>query len=202
MKYHHGDLRRALLDVLPGVIADQGLDKLSLREVARRAGVTHGAPAHHFGDKRGLLTAFATEGSLRLEQKVLDQLQQVAPRRHPQRLTAVGLGYLEFAIADPAHFQVTFRSEWLDLEDVDYVAAGSRAGQTLDLVLNAAQMDGWLRPKHYADVRMAAWALAHGYACLASDVFVGMPTKALREQARSAFDHFGNSVLKRPTTKR
>src|SRR3954451_6173243 len=60
--YHHGNLRRVLLDTALEAIATDGVAALSLRDVARRAGVSHAAPAHHFGDKRGLLTAIAIEG--------------------------------------------------------------------------------------------------------------------------------------------
>ena len=66
--YHHGDLRRALLDATEALLLESGLETFSLRECARRAGVSHGAPAHHFGDVRGLLTAFATVGFERLVQ--------------------------------------------------------------------------------------------------------------------------------------
>src|SRR5437660_3352898 len=60
--YHHGNLRRAVLDGALAAIAEHGVAALSLREVARRAGVSHAAPAHHFGDKKGVLTAIAVEG--------------------------------------------------------------------------------------------------------------------------------------------
>ncbi|HEY4419033.1 MAG TPA: TetR family transcriptional regulator, partial [Pseudonocardia sp.] len=62
MPYHHGDLRRALLDTALQAVAEQGPAAISLRDVARRAGVSHAAPTHHFGDKTGLLTALAAEG--------------------------------------------------------------------------------------------------------------------------------------------
>ena len=64
--YHHGDLRRALLDEAVASLRESGTAALSLRDLARRAGVSHAAPAHHFGDKRGLLTAVAAEGYRRL----------------------------------------------------------------------------------------------------------------------------------------
>ena len=61
-RYHHGDLRRALLAAVDEIVQELGVEGLSLRECARRAGVSHGAPAHHFGDKRGMLTEYATDG--------------------------------------------------------------------------------------------------------------------------------------------
>ena len=70
--YHHGDLRRALIDAAVGVIEHEGLAALSLRDLARRVGVSHAAPVHHFGDKAGLLTAVAAEGF----SKLADALQR------------------------------------------------------------------------------------------------------------------------------
>ena len=195
MSYHHGDLKRALLDALAATIATQGLERFSLREVARRAGVTHGAPAHHFGDKRGLLTAFATEGAVHLATSVHTALDAVAPADHPMRLTAVGLGYLEFALAYPVHFQVTFRPELLNIHDADLASARAEAGATLDLVLRAAAADGWLHPDDYPNVRLASWSLAHGFATLAAEALRDLPDAALRRQAKSAFDHYTRRML-------
>jgi AcrR family transcriptional regulator len=200
--YHHGDLRRALLDALPDVIRKQGLDRVSLRELARRAGVSHGAPAHHFGDRRGLLTAFATEGSRHLEARVVQALAGAAPGDHAERLTAVGMGYLEFALRHPEHFGVVFRPERLDLADPDLVAARAAAGRTLDQVLEAAIDAGWLERTRFPAVRMASWALAHGYAALAIEVFSGLPADAHRAQARAAFDEFTRRVLAAPQPRR
>lgn len=193
--YHHGDLRRTLLDALPALIVDRGLEKLSLRELARRAGVTHGAPAHHFGDKQGLLTAFAIEGSQYLETLVLEALAAVPEADHVQRLTAVGLGYLEFALRYREHFRVTFRPELLDMHNAELLSARGRAGATLDLVLRAAQGGGVLAAKDYAQVRMASWSLAHGYASLAVEVMGAATAEALRRQAARTFLHFSRRML-------
>lgn len=198
MNYHHGDLKRTLLITLPALIEEQGLEKLSLRALARRAGVSHGAPAHHFGDKRGLLTAFAIEGSRYLAALVVECLETVHKEQHAERLTQVGLGYLEFALKYPAHFRVSFRPELLNILDPELASARAEAGGTLDAVLRAAEADGWLASAVYPEVRMASWALAHGYAALTVDVFAGAPADALRKQARAAFLHYSQSVLQKP----
>jgi AcrR family transcriptional regulator len=195
MRYHHGDLRRALLDSLPGLIVERGLERLSLRELARRAGVSHGAPAHHFGDRRGLLTAFAIEASERLAEEVRHALEGVPEDAHAARLVAVGLGYLEFALCWPAHFRVTFRPELLDMNDATLRAARAAAGDTLDEVLRAAERDGELDARDYAQVRMASWAVAHGYASLAVEVLAAGSPDALRRQARRTFEHFSGRML-------
>ena len=78
--YHHGDLRRGLLRAAAEAIAENGVAAVSMRDLARRAGVSHAAPTHHFGDKSGLLTAFAAEG--------FDLLAKVARARHGWPATA------------------------------------------------------------------------------------------------------------------
>lgn len=195
MRYHHGDLRRVLLDALPRAIALHGLERLSLRALARQAGVSHGAPAHHFSDKQGLLTAFAIEGSQHLERLVSDALTLPAATDHVARLSAVSLGYLEFALQYPAHFCVSFRPELLNMADPALLRARTNAGNTLDLVLKDAQEAGLLTARDYPNVRMASWSLAHGYASIAADVMTGTPADALRRQARRTFDHYSRAVL-------
>src|SRR5215207_9150348 len=98
-RYHHGTLPDALLKATAQLVLESGVSGLSLREVARRAGVSHGAPAHHFGDKAGLLTALATQGFELLG----DEMEATAARRD---FLEAGLAYVRFATGHPAHFQV------------------------------------------------------------------------------------------------
>src|SRR5689334_3926996 len=93
--YHHGDLRRALIDGALEAIAENGVAALSLRDVARRAGVSHAAPAHHFGDKQGLLTAIAIEGF-----EGLYEVTMAAAGDH----VAGGLAWIAWALDHPAHY--------------------------------------------------------------------------------------------------
>lgn len=113
--YHHGDLRRALLDAVGEIIEEKGVGAVSLREAARRAGVSHGAPAHHFGDKLGLITAYAAEG---FEQFGARMQQASDSATTPKdRLNAIGLEYLRFAMEERAYFEVMFRSEMHNRDD-------------------------------------------------------------------------------------
>src|SRR5215210_1552970 len=95
--YHHGDLRRALLDAAVEAIAADGPAAVSLRDLARRAGVSHAAPAHHFGDKAGLLTAVAAQGY----QLLADTL--TAARQRSGDFLEVGVAYVRFAVDHRAH---------------------------------------------------------------------------------------------------
>jgi AcrR family transcriptional regulator len=121
-RYHHGDLPNALRRAAADVIAEDGLGRFSLREVARRAGVSHTAPAHHFGDVRGLLTSLATEGFEHLREGAA---AAVASQEDPAaRLTAMGEAYVSLATEHPAHCQVMFRTDVVDPDDPGLRAAG------------------------------------------------------------------------------
>ncbi|HEX8804061.1 MAG TPA: TetR/AcrR family transcriptional regulator, partial [Acidimicrobiales bacterium] len=99
--YHHGNLRRELLDAAAAAIEEGGPAALSLRNLAQRAGVSHAAPAHHFGDRAGLLTALAAEGY----QRLADALEAAGAGGD---FLEAGLAYVRFATTHPAHFLVMF----------------------------------------------------------------------------------------------
>ncbi|WP_424215784.1 TetR/AcrR family transcriptional regulator (plasmid) [Streptomyces sp. BI20] len=153
--YHHGDLRRAVLDAALDVVRTEGPGALSLRELARRAGVSHAAPAHHFKDRAGLLTAIAVEG-FRLLTDALGEAED---------LREAGVRYVEFAFARPAHFQVMFRPDLVRAEDPELVAARAGAAERLRVAVEVLSHEGRVPDARSAGV--AAWSLAHGYATLA-----------------------------------
>src|ERR1700750_454713 len=103
--YHHGDLRPALLRAAVEVIGQSGPAAMSLREVARRAGVSHAAAAYHFGDKAGLLTAVAAEGYPMLTEDLR------SARDTSSGLLEVGVAYVRFAVSHRPHFEVMYRPE-------------------------------------------------------------------------------------------
>lgn len=152
--YHHGNLRRQLLDAALDEIRTDGAAGLSLRELARRAGVSHAAPAHHFGDKTGLLTAIAVEGFELLG----DALR--AGREHGGFLD-VGLAYLQFAVDHPAHFDVMFRRDLYRADDPDLLAAEA---QTSALLYGPAGEE--FPDADTTSVATAGWAFVHGFASL------------------------------------
>lgn len=156
--YHHGDLRAALLAAAEAELTEKGVEGFSLRSVAKRAGVSHAAPSHHFGDTNGLLTALAVEGFTRF-QDTLDAREQgsLDPR---ERAVRAGLGYLEFAIARPALFRLIFSSVRPDFADPELTAAANRAYD--HLVGLVSTLGG-----QETDV-IALWATSHGIADLAA----------------------------------
>ena len=153
--YHHGDLRRALFDALAEAVLEVGPSAVSLRDLARRAGVSHAAPAHHFGDKRGLLTAFAAEGH-----RLLADALAAAGRTGD--FTEVGVAYVGFALAHRAHFEVMFRPDLLHTDDPDLLAAAGRSSRQLGD--GTAAYAGAAEPDPAEMV--GAWALVHGFATL------------------------------------
>jgi AcrR family transcriptional regulator len=157
-RYHHGDLRRALLAAAVAAIDEVGPTAMSLRDVARRAGVSHAAPAHHFGDKAGLLSALAAEG-FRL---LADELGRTA--RETGSFLEVGVAYVRFAVGHPAHFAVMFRPDLVHADDPELVAA--RAASSAALYGGVHQIDGGDPEPERGTAGIAAWAIVHGVATL------------------------------------
>src|ERR1700686_452365 len=104
--YHHGNLREALLQGAVRVIAESGPAAFTLREVARRTGVSHNAPYRHFRDKDALLAAVATEGFRKLTQAM--RAAGAQPANALDKLKQSGLAYVHFAVRNPEHFTVMF----------------------------------------------------------------------------------------------
>lgn len=156
--YHHGDLRTALLAAAEAELTDKGVEGFSLRSVAKRAGVSHAAPSHHFGDTGGLLTALAAEGFTQF-QDTLDAREAGATDAREKAVRA-GLGYLEFAVARPTLFRLIFSSVRPDFASAELRAAASRAYD--HLVGLVATLGGG-----EVDV-VALWATSHGIADLAA----------------------------------
>ena len=133
--YHHGDLPNALRQAAVDVIDERGLGAFSLREVARRAGVSHTAPAHHFGDMRGLLTSVAVEGFDTLYAGTTSVA--VGVDDPVERLVAIGEAYVAMARSNHAHCEVMFRTDVVDTDDDELVVAGMRAYGVLEDTVRA-----------------------------------------------------------------
>lgn len=166
--YHHGALRHALIAAAEALIEEKGLDGFSLRETARRAGVSPSAPAHHFRDARGLLTAIATRGFEHLA-AALEAADSGGSRA--ERIRAQGIAYVRFALAHRAHFDLMWRKALLDPDDPDYSAAGRRAFLVLDQRTRGADSNDGDKAGSVSDKApsIACWALVHGFARLAID---------------------------------
>jgi AcrR family transcriptional regulator len=165
-RYHHGDLRAALLEATQALIDEGRSDELSLREVARRAQVSHGAPAHHFGNKAGLLTAFAAQGFDRLVETIEALPEHQRAASGPELLAATGRGYVRFAVTSPAHFSIMFDTAALEPRDPEYVRASDRAYGLLTAAMDRCVAEGRLEPAQARAATVAAWSMAHGFVTL------------------------------------
>jgi AcrR family transcriptional regulator len=160
--YHHGDLRRALIEAGLALLAEQGPEQLSLRAVARRVGVSAMAPYRHFEDREALLAALAEQGFARLADSMRDAL---APGP-PDRLVALGEAYVRFALAHPALFRLMFAAA---------IPAGRQEGlrQAGAAAFAALQAETAGRPDRFRSP-MAPWCLVHGLAMLLLDGRTGV----------------------------
>ncbi len=170
--YHHGDLRRTLLDAALALVAQAGPGALSLRELAREAGVSHAAPYRHFASREALLVALATEGFLGLGAAMA---ASAAGEGNPiYRLRAMGVAYVAYAVSHPGHFRVMFGGEVHGrAEDPELARAG---GPTLQALIDAvadAQRAGQLRAGDPRQLALPAWSMVHGLAMLLVDQQVG-----------------------------
>ena len=154
--YHHGNLRRVLVATAVEVIGEKGPTAVTLRDLARRAGVSHAAPAHHFGDKAGLLTAVAVQGYELLG----NALGEAATTGD---FAEVGVAYVLFAAGHPGHFSVMFQPDLYRADDPQLVAARAR---TTALLRDGARARFGSSDRVRA---LTAWSLVHGLATLVRD---------------------------------
>ena len=166
--YHHGDLRRALLDEAAAVLTEGGVASLSLRDLARRVGVSPTAPYHHFPNKAALVSAIV-EDTL----SALDRASEEAARIDadpPDRIRALGVAYVLFAVEHPERFRLTFRPEMgtpfatLD-EGTDALPSDILVFRHLQRAVGDIGLSG----RAQTHTALAAWALVHGLASLLVD---------------------------------
>ncbi len=200
--YHHGDLAAALLAAVESAIAECGVSGVSLRDVARRAGVSHSAPAHHFGSKAGLLTAFAAAGYQLLAESVIKEVEVAASDAADgaAELAAIGRGYVRFAVGHPAHFEVMFRLDALNPGNAEFVAASEAAYGLLTATVDRCRAAGRLHGRSPEVVAVSAWSLVHGLSAL---WISGRLSERIAEQdpqrlAAAVSDLFAEAVLPPP----
>lgn len=184
-RYHHGDLRRALLDATLALVDEHGIDGFTLREVARRAGVSHNAPYHHFPDKRALVAGLAEESYEQLRAEMV----KASRGTHDALATlrAIGLAYVRFAVRHPSRFRVMNRPELRSPGRVTPVeAAGERTERPVLEAIAAGQAAGLLVGGDVAAIALTAWAAVHGLAALVVDGPLRHRFRSLRAAERAA----------------
>lgn len=156
------NLRRSLLDASLALIEAEGLEGFSMREVARRAGVSHQAPYHHFPGREAILAAIVAEGFQQLRDDSLAALEGEGDAG--KRFTAIGKAYFDFALNNPAHFKLMFRSELVreDKHDETRECAQSAFDVLVGVAKDVAKSSG--QDDHL--VVLAGWSMVHGLATL------------------------------------
>lgn len=168
--YYPGDLRQALLGAAKTEVAEAGIGAISLRSIARRAGVSHAAPHHHFGDRAGLFTALAIEGFTGLRETMESAL--TGGGKHAtavERLREMGVAYLDFAVREPALFDVMWRPEVCHPDDEQLQAAAGAAFAALVGAIVSAQAEGWGAGHDEQILALSAWSTVHGFSVLWRD---------------------------------
>ena len=173
-RYHHGGLRAALLSRAAEVVATGGVDALSLRELARDVGVSHGAPSRHFADKQALLDALALQGFERLRTDLLAALQPTARqqlegaegRDFVDELTAVAAAYVRFAVRNASLLAVMFAAKHDSAAPPELRAAAEQTFAAPTRAIELAQARGDVVPGDVRDVGAAILATMHGFAAL------------------------------------
>lgn len=203
--YHHGDLREALLTAGEAVLRDRGLQGFTLRECARRAGVSHAAPKHHFGDVRGLLSQIAARGFTQLTRRLRAKLRSAGSDLDAQFL-ATAEAYVGFAQAHPEHFRIMFRCDLVNPEAPELLAAAldtfteltnvirrqrgepEIAVSLLDAAMTATRSDD-VNGTTLIDDILIGWCHIHGYAHLRLEGQLPMISKAAQKELLRTASH-------------
>jgi AcrR family transcriptional regulator len=190
--YHHGDLREALLAAAETLLADRGARGLSLRDVARSAGVSHAAPYHHFDGLPALLAALAERSFVQL-----GAAMQAGVDQHPgdpkEQLLAISAAYVDFAQRSPARFRLMFGPVLASRSD--YPGLDQAAEATFRVLLDAATR---FDAAAGALLALTGWSLAHGLAHLSLDAaFTGLPLPGPLPDAPTLARTLSDLVLRR-----
>ena len=171
--YHHGNLRRALIEAGLQLIEKEGPAGLSLRAVARRAGVSTAAPYRHIPSREALLAAVAEEGFRLLGEEL--RLAIAAHDDPARRLGEAGIAYVRFAAAHPSRYNVMFGAELADrTAHPSLQAAADDASRVLLGAIHDYQEAGWMRPRDPGELALSAWSSMHGLASLITSGHVGV----------------------------
>ncbi|APR81594.1 Transcriptional regulator, TetR family protein [Minicystis rosea] len=197
--YHHGSLREALLDAAVAMVSEESPEAVSVREVARRAGVSSGAPFRHFADKNALMTAVAEEGAKRLRAEIEAATADAAA--HPlQKFRAIGVAFVTFAVRHPGHFRVMNMPEYASPSRSSYLADMQAAGTAeIRALLAEAEADGRVLPWDPAMIMLASRALVYGLARMFIDghcAELGIGMERVEEIAAVVTDIFGGGFVR------
>ena len=192
--YHHGDLRRVLVDEALRLAAEGGLEAVNIREAARRAGVSPGAPFRHFPDRQALLVAVAEEAQRRFRAEIEIALRDAEADDPMAQFRAIGLAYLRWAMRNPMHFEVISNGRVFDHDRARELSDDNKEIMALvDRTLAEAVAKGQLSSADVEKVRITGRALVYGFARMAIDGHFarwGVDIRAAEATAEAMLDFF------------
>jgi AcrR family transcriptional regulator len=168
--YHHGNLREALIEAAVQLVEEDGPENVSVRAVAKRAGVSPGAPFRHFSSKTALLTAVAEQAMSRFRLEITKAVDNVATDDPIERFAAVGVAYLRWAIRNPTHFHIISTRSLIDWDGSEPLRRDNEAVRKLmEGAMVDAQRRNMLRSRDIVDTQIAGRALVYGLARMVVD---------------------------------
>ncbi len=196
--YHHGNLRRALLDEALATIRTEGVEGVTLRDIGARLGVSRTALYRHFADKRALLAAVATEGFRMLRQQLVGAWDEGG--RGDAAFHAMGVAYVRFAVENPAHYRVIFGG-FVDprAKEPELATEAQGAFQALVDAVTSLQRDGVFLDDDPVHMATYSWTLVHGIAMLAIDGQLPEPI-GVDELVRYSFKRLRTGILVKAIT--
>lgn len=200
--YHHGDLRRVLVDAAFDLVGEGGAEAVSVREAARRAGVSPGAPFRHFESRDALLAAVAEEAQRRFQAEI-DTALAGAPADDPlQQFRCLGIAYLHWATRNPTHFEVISSRRLFDHDKSGAVSAdNAEVVSRTERILKEAHARGQLGTSDLRQVLIGGRALVYGFARMAIDGHFprwGVAEADIDRTAESVLDLFIAGIARRP----
>jgi AcrR family transcriptional regulator len=197
--YHHGDLRRALLDAAMQLVTVQGVKGFTLREAAREAGVSHNAPYRHFASRADILVALALEGQRKLMARMEAAVAKGSSQR--QRLERLAVAYLEFAAKETPLFRVMFSADVNDAQTPELVQAQADTLACFEREVLSGEKSGLLQAGKSLVFLVAGWSAMHGAATLLIDGVLGrtggVPHRAPEKLAMNLMDTLFDGMLRR-----
>jgi AcrR family transcriptional regulator len=165
-KYHHGNLAKVLVDAAAALVAERGAGAVSMREVAKRAKVSHAAPYHHFANKAEMLHAVALEGFRRMDAEMKAAVGASKKRAPYEQLSALGEAYIRFAARHPHYFKAMFNGAGPDASLPDPDQHGQKNFHVLVVMVQQCLGEQGKPSPRVLDHVLAAWAMVHGMASL------------------------------------
>jgi AcrR family transcriptional regulator len=200
--YHHGHLKEALIAAALKMVKEQGVESVSVREVAKRAGVSSGAPFRHFPSRTTLMTAVAEQAMRRFRDEIVRALEEVKSDAPRDRFRALGTAYMRWVVRNPAHFQVISNRKLIDFDGSESLRRdNAEIRELMEQLLTEQRQRAPLLRDDIKAISFAARALAYGVARMYVDGHFpqwDIPADQAESSFEAAFDLFTNAIVSQP----